>query len=306
MIGLVTEVSRSSPARIRPMLVTMHGGGWEAAGLRVPWELRANWSTVSLCCASLIAGLLNAVAGGGSFLSFPALLNLGVAPIQANATNTVALWPGQAASVLGYARDLRVNVHLVLPLGGAAALGGVLGATLLLHTGQGTFLKLVPWLLLAAATLFAASGPVSRALQLRAKARRALTEAEGEALMARPSVVPLVLGMLLVAGYIGYFGAGAGFLIIALLALFGIENINQINALKVVTTTLANGVAVLLFIVKGQVLWQHCLLMMVTGALGGYLGARSARRVNPRAMRAAVTVIGFSMAGYFFWRNGGL
>jgi len=266
----------------------------------------ASWRTIWLCCASLLAGLLNAVAGGGSFLSFPALLNLGVPPIQANATNTVALWPGQAASIAGYWRDLASNRHLVLPLALAAAVGGIAGGLLLLHTGQATFLRLVPWLLLVAATLFAASGPISQALQRRTRGKRALSEAQGLEFTSRPSILPLVLGTVFITIYVGYFGAGAGFLIISLLAVFGIENINQINALKVVTTTLANGVAVLLFVVEGQVLWQHCLLMMVTGAVGGYVGARGSRRLNPKLMRAIVTVIGFGMAGYFFWRNGGV
>ena len=261
------------------------------------------WRTAWLCCASLIAGLLNSVAGGGSFLSFPALLNMGVLPIQANATNTVALWPGQAASIAAYARDLKHNRHLVLPLIVAAAIGGVAGGLLMLHTGQKTFLRLVPWLLLTAATLFAASGPISRALQARSRGKRQLSETEGAELVHRPSIVPLFCGMAFITVYIGYFGAGAGFLIMSLLAVFGIENVNQINALKVVTTTVANGVAVLLFIVEGQVLWQHCLLMMVTGAIGGYVGGRSARKVNPRVMRACVTAIGFGMAGYFFWRG---
>ena len=264
------------------------------------------WRTVWLCCASLLAGLLNAVAGGGSFLSFPALLNLGVLPIQANATNTVALWPGQAASIVAYARDLKQNRHLVLPLAMAAAVGGLAGGMLMLHTGQTTLLRLVPWLLLVAASLFAASGPISRIIQARARGKGRLSESEETQLASQPAMIPLVAGVLVIAVYLGYFGAGAGFLVITLLALFGMENINQINALKVVTTTLANGVAVVLFVVEGQVLWQHCLLMMLTGAVGGYVGARNARRVNPNIMRALVTVTGFAMAGYFFWRNRGL
>ena len=265
--------------------------------------VRVDGATVWLCCASLIAGLLNSVAGGGSFLSFPALLNLGVPPIQANATNTVALWPGQFTSIAAYWRDLEHNRHLVLPLVVAAALGGVGGGLVLLHTGQRTFLHLVPWLLLGAATLFAVSTPLARWLQRQARGQRMPRDPERA---ARPYLVPLFCGTIGVTLYIGYFGAGAGFLIMSLLALFGIENVNQINALKVVTTTVANGVAVLLFIFEGQVLWQHCLLMMVTGAIGGYVGGRSARRLNARLMRAAVTVIGFAMAGYFFWRNGSL
>jgi uncharacterized membrane protein YfcA len=259
--------------------------------------------TVWLCFASLIAGLLNSVAGGGSFLSFPALLNLGVLPIQANATNTVALWPGQFTSIAAYWQDLAQNRHLILPLGAAAAVGGIGGGVILLHTGQATFLHLVPWLLLIAACLFAASTPISRWLQARSRGKAALREPAAE---VKPLLLPLVAGMVVVTLYIGYFGAGAGFLVMSLLALFGIDNVNQINALKVVTTTIANGVAVILFIVKGQVLWQHCLLMMVTGAIGGYVGGRSARRLDAQRMRVFVTVLGFAMAGYFFWRNGGL
>jgi uncharacterized membrane protein YfcA len=271
--------------------------------MSVTSDIALNGRMVWLCFASFLAGMLNAVAGGGSFLSFPALLNLGVPPIQANATNTVALWPGQFTSIAAYWRDLHGNRHLLWPLGLAAAVGGVGGGVILLHTGQGTFLHLVPWLLLGAASLFAVSTPLSRWLQARARGKRMPAD---DLQPVRPLLLPLLGGMVLVTLYIGYFGAGAGFLVMSLLALFGIENVNQINALKVVTTTIANGMAVLLFIFEGQVLWQHCLLMMVTGAVGGYAGGRGARHVNARLMRVLVTVLGFTMAGYFFWRNGGL
>jgi uncharacterized membrane protein YfcA len=255
------------------------------------WNGRGLW----LIVASLIAGALNAMAGGGSFLSFPALLNLGVLPIQANATNTVALWPGQFTSIAAYFEDLKHNLRLVLPLSIAAAIGGVAGGMVLLRTQQATFLHLVPWLLLTAALLFAVSTPISRWLQKRSRGKRAKE--------SHPSYVPLFLGMVVTCFYIGYFGAGAGFLIISLLAVFGIENINQINALKVVTTTLANGVAVVVFIVEKQVLWQHCLLMMLAAAIGGYSGAHFSRRLNPRLMRWVVVCVGLGMAGYFFWRQ---
>ncbi len=264
----------------------------------VAQDVALNGRTLWLCCASFLAGMLNAVAGGGSFLSFPALLNLGVPPIQANATNTVALWPGQFTSIAAYWRELKAHPHLLLPLGLAAALGGVGGGLILLHTSPGAFLHLVPWLLLAAASLFAVSTPISRWLQARTRGKRTADD--------HPSLVPLTAGMVLVTLYIGYFGAGAGFLVMSLLALSGVENITEINAVKVFTTTIANGVAVLLFIYKGQVLWHHCLLMMITGAIGGYAGGRGAQRVNARLMRGLVTVLGFGMAGYFFYRNGGL
>ena len=228
-------------------------------------------------------------------MSFPALLNLGVLPIQANATNTVALWPGQLTSIAAYFDDLKHHLKLVLPLCTAAAIGGAAGSVVLLHTSQSTFMQMVPWLLLGAALLFALSAPISRWLQRRNQGR---TESKDH-----PLYLPLLAGMIVVCFYIGYFGAGAGFLIISLLAVFGIENINQINALKVVTTTLANGVAVVVFIVGKQVLWQHCLLMMVTAALGGYFGARLSRRLNPQLMRWAVVCIGLGMAAYFFWKQ---
>ncbi len=255
--------------------------------------LARDWHSGWLLTASFLAGSLNAMAGGGSFLTFPALLGVGIPPIQANATNTVALWPGQFTSIAGFREDIRHNLGLVIPLGIAALIGGLAGALILLRTQQGTFMILVPWLLLIAALLFAVSGPVSRWLGRRLAQKESV----------RPSLVPLFLGMMVVCFYIGYFGAGAGFLIISLLALFGIQKINEINALKVVSTTLANGIAVVTFVVRGQVVWQHCLLMMATAAAGGYLGARSSRQWNANLMRAIVVGIGLTMAAYFFWKQ---
>jgi uncharacterized protein len=248
---------------------------------------------VWLVIASFLAGALNAMAGGGSFLSFPALLGVGVLPIQANATNTVALWPGQFTSIAAYWTDLKANLSLVLPVCSAALIGGVAGAIVLLRTGQATFMALVPWLLLLAAGLFAASGPVSRWLQ------RTRVSAQG----VKPNLAPLWIGLVVVCFYIGYFGAGAGFLVMSVLAVFGIQNINQVNALKVVATTTANGIAVVTFIVEKQILWKYCLLMMLAAAIGGYLGARYSRRLDPRFMRMLVVVIGLGMAAYFFWKQ---
>jgi uncharacterized membrane protein YfcA len=255
--------------------------------------LGPQWQHAWLVIASFLAGALNAMAGGGSFLSFPALLGVGVLPIQANATNTVALWPGQFTSIAAYWQDLKANLRLVFPVCSAALIGGLVGAIVLLHTGQATFLALVPWLLLLAAGLFAASGPVSRWLQ------RKRVSAAG----ARPHLAPLWIGVVVVCFYIGYFGAGAGFLLMSVLAVFGIQNINQVNALKVIATTTANGIAVVTFIVEGQIIWKYCLLMMIAAALGGYLGARYSRGLNPRFMRMLVVSIGLGMAAYFFWKQ---
>lgn len=247
-----------------------------------------------LAAASFLAGILNAVAGGGSFLSFPALLGAGVLPIAANATNTVALWPGQLTSIAAYREDLGVHLRLLVPVSISALLGGLGGAVVLLRTGQGTFLRLVPWLLLVASLLFAASGPIARWIARR----RVETIAE-----ARPRYVPLCTALVLVCFYIGYFGAGAGFLIMAGLAIFGIQNIREVNALKVVATTIANGIAVVTFIVERQIVWHLCLLMMLTAAAGGYLGARYSRRLSARLMSALVVILGLGMAVYFFLRT---
>jgi uncharacterized protein len=247
-----------------------------------------------LVTASFVASILNAVAGGGSFLSFPALLGVGVLPIAANATNTVALWPGQLTSIAAYREDLGVNLRLLIPVSLSALLGGLAGAVVLLRTGQGTFLRLVPWLLLAASLLFAASAPIARWIAHRR------VETLGS---ARPRYVPLCSALVLVCFYIGYFGAGAGFLIMAMLAIFGIQSIREVNALKVVATTIANGIAVVTFMVERQVVWHLCLLMMLTAAVGGYVGARYSRRLSARIMRVFVVVIGLGMAAYFFLRT---
>jgi len=239
--------------------------------------------------------VLNAVAGGGSFLLFPAMLGMKMLPVQANATNTVALWPGQLTSVAAYRDDIRKNLRLALPMGLAGLIGGTCGAVVLLNTPQTTFLHLVPWLLLVAATIFALTGPVSRWLARR----KALADNAAEP----PRLLYLSIATAVVCFYIGYFGAGAGFLLITLLSLFGFNDLNEINALKVVATTMANGVAFIIFTVSGQVEWRYCLLAMVTCAVGGYTSARFARMVPQPVLRGIVIFIGFGMAAWFFWRN---
>lgn len=249
------------------------------------------WLTV----AAFLAGLLNAVAGGGSFLLFPAMLSMKMLPIQANATNTVALWPGQLTSVAAYRNDIRKNLQMALPMGLAGLLGGTLGAVVLLSTPQMTFMHLVPWLLLVAAVIFAVSGPVSRWLE-----RRVGGSQMGQ---HQPRRLAVFIAAMVVCFYIGYFGAGAGFLLITALSLFGYQDLHEINALKVVTTTAANGIAFVIFVIRGQVIWRYCLLAMVACAIGGYASARLARRVPQVFLRSLVVFIGLSMATWFFWRN---
>jgi uncharacterized membrane protein YfcA len=258
-----------------------------------------NWGWLWLTVAAFIGGLLNAVAGGGSFLLFPAILGMKVLPVQANATNTVALWPGQLTSVAAYRKDIRRNLHVAIPMAFAGLLGGTAGAIVLLNTPQMTFLHLVPWLLLVAALIFAISGPVTRWLEHLKFVR---SHMPGGAVHS-PRMVPVFVGMTVVCFYIGYFGAGAGFLTITLLSLFGYQDLNEINALKVVATTMANGIAFVLFVMNGQVVWRYCLLAMATCAVGGYTSASLSRRVPQPLLRGIVVSIGLGMAAWFFWRN---
>jgi uncharacterized protein len=262
-----------------------------------PTMAAVNWPWVWVVVGAFVAGVLNAVAGGGSFLSFPALLSTGIPPVQANATNTVAIWPGQLTSVAAYREDVRKNLRSALLMGAAGLLGGAIGAVVLLNTPQKTFMRLVPWLLLGAASTFAVSGPVSRALE-RLKLKRRAQAVAGQA--HAPRRAPLFFAAMLVSIYVGYFGAGAGFLFMTLLALFGYEDMNAINALKVVANLLANGIAFVIFIADGQVVWRYCVVAMIAAGIGGYASASLARRVPQPVLRALVVVIGLVMAAWFF------
>lgn len=245
-----------------------------------------------LVLASLIAGVMNAMAGGGSFISFPAMLAVGVLPIQANATNTVALWPGQLTSLWALRTDIRRD--LLTAVSTASVLGGLTGAVVLLSTRQTTFMRLVPWLLLLASLIFGVSGPVSRWLRRRsAQPHQRHT----------PSLIPLLLTLFPICFYIGYFGAGGGFLVMSALALFGVEDMRSLNALKVTAACLSNLTAILTFIVRGAIVWKYCLISMVLAAVGGYSGAILARRMKPGILRGVVVVTGCVVAAYFFWRQ---
>ena len=268
-----------------------------------------DWHWLWLAVAAFLAGVLNAVAGGGSFLLFPALLGMRMLPVQANATNTVALWPGQMTSVWAYWEEIKKNRRLAPTMGLAGLLGGTAGAVVLLNTPQKTFMHLVPWLLLVAASIFAASGPMSRWLARRRLATAGADSEAGPGLQSETGkghglrLAPMFVALIVVCFYIGYFGAGAGFLIITVLSLFGFKDLNEINALKVVSTTMANGMAFLIFVVDGQVVWKYCLLAMVTCAVGGYMSARFARMVPQAVLRGTVIAIGFGMAAWFFWKG---
>jgi len=244
-----------------------------------------------LVTASMIAGVMNAMAGGGSFLSFPAMLGMGVLPVQANATNTVALWPGQLTSLATLRGDVRRE--LLVPVGATCVVGGVTGAEVLLHTDQTTFLHIIPWLILGGTVIFGISGHVSKWMR-----RRAAHDAE------RPiPTLPLMVSLFPVCFYIGYFGAGGGFLVMTILALFGMENMHHLNAMKVFAALASNLCAIVTFVVTGNIEWRYCFVAMVFAGFGGWIGARIAKRVPGEALRAFVVVTGLGIAAYFFWKQ---
>lgn len=244
-----------------------------------------------LTFAAFLGGFINSIAGGGGFVAFPALLKSGLLPIQANATTTVALWPGQFTSIAGYREELRRHLRLVIPVIAVAAVGGCAGAWTLLHNSQQSFLRLVPYLFLLGSTAFAFSGPASRAVKRRTEQNRG---------QERILFIPLLIALLCICYYIGYFGAGSGLLVMTALAFCGVERIAEINSLKVVTTTIANGVACITFIIHAAVVWRDCWYMMIACAVGGYTGARNSRRVSDKVLRPIIIVFGFSLAIYFF------
>lgn len=248
---------------------------------------------IFLFCAALIAGILNAIAGGGSFISFPALLFLKVPPVAANATNTVALWPGLAASAAAYMKRLNAPARLLVPLILTSIAGGWAGALLLLKTPQHTFLHLVPWLLLSGTMLFA-FGNSFRTIGGRAHFAEDLKNVSPTA-VAVCSFIEL-----LVAIYGGYFGAGIGFVMLGMLTALGMRDIHAMGAIRTLLAATINAVAVLTFILARAVLWHECMVMVVGALSGGWFGAHYAQKSDPRKVRAVVIGLGILMSAYFF------
>lgn len=242
-----------------------------------------------LLAAAFTAGALNAVAGGGSFLTLPALVFTGVPPVVANATGTVALLPGYMAGAWGFKDDMApppgLSMKQVVLL---SLIGGSAGAALLLFTPDATFRKVVPWLLLAATAMFA-FGP-----QLRAWAAGKNNE------HAAPSVTKAAIGMLIVAIYGGYFNGGLGILLLALFGLLGQTQLNAMNGMKNLVSALLTAIAVVIYAVGGIVQWQQAIIMMVAATLGGYLGARVARKIPAHILRWGIVATGLVMAVLFF------
>jgi uncharacterized membrane protein YfcA len=243
--------------------------------------LHAFWPLV----AAFVAGAMNSVAGGGSFLSFPALLFAGVPAISANATNSAAMWVGTIGSARGYKEEVAEHRGLLLPVVAVSLIGSLLGAVALLVTPPALFERMIPWLLLFATSIFAASPW--------------LTRPSG----ATPRHAPWqIVVQFFVAVYGGYFGAGMGILMLAVLAFSGLPNLNAQNAIKNVLSVAINGIALVPFVIARVVDWRFAVPMAAIALLGGYFGARFFRRVPQPVSRVVVIAIGTAMTLAFFMR----
>jgi uncharacterized membrane protein YfcA len=245
--------------------------------------------------AAAAAGAVNAVAGGGTLLTFPALLATGQPALLANATSTVALWPGTIGSTWGYRKETRENRRLLAPFLILGLLGGAVGSYLLLVTPAKLFDRIVPFLILTATGLLLAQEPISRWI----RSRSGLTaEADEQATVAANAHLSplLLLVVFLTAIYGGYFGAGIGIITLAALSLIGFRDMHQMNALKSVFALSANGIAAAIFIFKGLVDWRVALLMSVGALIGGYAGAGVARKIGQKNVRRVVIAIGLILA----------
>ncbi|HYY93962.1 MAG TPA: sulfite exporter TauE/SafE family protein [Pyrinomonadaceae bacterium] len=279
------------------------------------------WKEAVIAGAAFAAGLINSIAGGGTLVSFPALLWTGRDPVLASATSTVALWPASLAGAYGFRREQKGGARLFLLFAAPSLAGGILGAVLLLRTPSPTFARLVPFLILFATLLLAVQEPLSRRLRgARSKGRSAGVDvARGDGVNGTSSVdersgaahagetsrawwAGALVFQFFVGVYGGYFGAGIGILMLAALGLLGFTDIHRMNALKNLLALCINGVAALYFVASGAVIWADVLVMTLAAVAGGYSGARLAYRLGRRFVRLAVIAIGLAMSISLFFK----
>jgi uncharacterized protein len=262
----------------------------------MPNEPLSALALAAVFLAAVLGGGINAIAGGGTLLTFPALVGLGVPALTANATSTVALWPGALGSMWGYRGELRGARAWVVRLTLPSVAGGALGAWLLLRTPPDRFARIVPFLVLGATLLFLAQGPLMRRLRERGGAGGPVAASDA----GDPQVAPwlFIIAQFAIGVYGGYFGAGIGILMLAGLGLMGFVNIHRMNGLKNWGAVCMNLVAASIFAVSGIVDWPVALAMAAGGLLGGYAGSRVAQRVGQQRVRHAIVAIG--LASFLF------
>lgn len=249
---------------------------------------------VLLLVAGLIGGALNTLAGGGSFIVFPALLAVGVPPVLANASNTYAALPGYVSGAVGLWKDVVAYRDRLLVYGLIAAVFGYAGAELLLHVSDAQFSVVVPWLMLFAVVLFAFGGQINAFVARRAGSSRG-------AKTAGAAVLLLILAAVSIYG--GFFNAGLGVLLLAFLTLAGIANIHAANGLKLVISSIIALVAVVRFAIAGSIDWYHGSIALIGVVIGAYVAARLARRIPTPVIRALVIIYGVGLTIYFFWKT---
>ena len=249
-----------------------------------PWDASHKLFFLLFAVAA-VAGAVNSVAGGGSFLTLPTLLYGGVPPVVANATSTMAMLPGSVASAIAYRRELQGRAGWLVPLGIVSLIGGFLGGVLLVRTSDTSFMRLLPWLMLLAAVTFTFGDRVWRQLSLE--------HLHGNLLLV--AAVQFVIAI-----YGGYFGGGMGIMMLASFTLGGMLDIHEMNALKTFLGVAVNVLALVAFIIKGVVAWGPGLVMVAGAVIGGYFGAVLARRIDPAWVRGFVAVSGWVMTVYFF------
>jgi uncharacterized protein len=246
-------------------------------------------AVVLLVVAGFLAGAINAAAGGGSLVTFPALIAVGYPPLLANVTNNIAVVPGYVTGAWGYHERLRGQSRRIVPLAAVSALGSIIGVGLLLASSQGVFEDIVPFLVLAACALLAGRPAFGRWLGKRAGARE------------RPSAVSLV-GQALAAVYGGYFGAALGVAVLALLGLFFDDELQRLNALKALLQLVIGVVAALAFALLTPVAWGAAAIVGLASLVGGVVGARLAQRVSDRVLRGVIVAYGVAAAIWLFLR----
>ncbi len=237
---------------------------------------------------AVAASAMNAVAGGGTFLAFPVLILSGLSPLAANIACTVGLWSGTIASLVGYRGQLDGHKKRMIPFLFISLIGAILGSLTLLETPEVTFKQLVPWLLLGATLVFTFGKHGLKRLNIF----------QGEPSRGRMAFALFL--QLLIAFYGGYFGAGIGILMLAMLQILGLSAVHQMNALKAFLGAMINGITALIFVLMGDVIWEVALVMAIGSLAGGYLGARTALKIPPQYVRTFVSAVGFSMTAYFF------